>query len=106
MRQCRFDSFFQAATNNPPYGYQCRLACGDDARPDKPETLAAGCECRSQLINVPTGLGKTAGVVLAWLWNRFRIQNRKSKIRNSERPRRLVYCLPGRAMEGVGLWTK
>jgi hypothetical protein len=26
--------------------------------------------CRSRLINILTGLGKTAAVVLAWLWNR------------------------------------
>ena len=31
--------------------------------------------CRSQLINIPTGLGKTAAVVLAWLWNRVQLQN-------------------------------
>ena len=31
--------------------------------------LTGGAECRSQLIDIPTGLGKTAAVVMAWLWN-------------------------------------
>src|SRR6266496_5941096 len=34
-----FAPFFQAATENLPYNFQCRLACGDDARSDKSETL-------------------------------------------------------------------
>jgi CRISPR-associated endonuclease/helicase Cas3 len=70
-----FPDFFQAATDNSPYDYQRRLACGK--RNDHPETewLASGTECKSQLINIPTGLGKTAAVVLAWLWNRVQIQN-------------------------------
>lgn len=54
-----FETFFQSATGNAPYAYQSRLAGGDTGRP-----------CESQLINIPTGLGKTAAVVLAWLWNR------------------------------------
>jgi CRISPR-associated endonuclease/helicase Cas3 len=92
----RFDEFFQTATGSSPYGYQCRLACGDDARSDKPKTLEAGCECRSRLVNIPTGLGKTAAVVLAWLWNRVapQIENRKSETARGSCPRRLVYCLP------------
>lgn len=52
-----------------PYGYQCRLACGPQANPEVAETLEAGTECQSLLIDIPTGLGKTAAVVLAWLWN-------------------------------------
>jgi len=67
-----FADFFKAATEYPPYNYQCRLACGDHARLDNPETLVQGRECHSLLINIPTGLGKTAAVVLAWLWNRLR----------------------------------
>ena len=55
-----FEQFFEAATGHAPYDYQRRLAGGDGGRP-----------CESQLINVPTGLGKTAAVVLAWLWNRL-----------------------------------
>jgi len=75
-----FDTFFQSATGNTPYDYQSRLAGND-----------SGTTCHSQLINIPTGLGKTAAVVLAWLWNRIRLQNPKW-------PRRLVYCLPMRTL--------
>jgi hypothetical protein len=55
-----FEQFFEAATRHAHYDYQRRLAGGD-----------AGRTCESQLINVPTSLGKTAAVVLAWLWNRL-----------------------------------
>jgi ERCC4-related helicase len=44
-----FAEFFKAATANTPYDYQRRLA-GD----------GAGRPCDSLLINIPTGLGKTA----------------------------------------------
>ena len=43
------------------------------------------------LIDVPTGFGKTAAVVLAWLWNRVLTRRR-------DWPRRLVYCLPMRTL--------
>ena len=75
-----FADFFKAATGNSSYDYQSRLAGRD-----------SGTDCRSQLINIPTGLGKTAAVVLAWLWNRVHQQNPKW-------PRRLVYCLPMRTL--------
>jgi len=55
-----FEQFFKTATGYAPYDYQCRLAGGESGQP-----------CASQLINVPTGLGKTAAVVLVWLWNRL-----------------------------------
>lgn len=88
----QFDGFFQAATKKPsPYDYQRRVACGErNGRPEA-EWLASGTECNSRLINIPTGLGKTAAVVLAWLWNRAHLQNPKW-------PRRLVYCLPMRTL--------
>jgi CRISPR-associated endonuclease/helicase Cas3 len=77
-----FTPFFQQAlgVNSPPYDYQIRLAGGD-----------SGTTCHSQLINIPTGLGKTAAVVLAWLWNRVQRQN-------PEWPRRLVFCVPMRTL--------
>lgn len=52
-----FPAFFQAAIgpDRSPYDYQLRLA---------------SLPCESRLINIPTGLGKTAAVILAWLWNR------------------------------------
>ncbi len=58
-----FDKLFTTATADakhpdglPPFDYQRRLALDS--------------ECYSRLIEIPTGLGKTAAVVLAWLWNR------------------------------------
>src|SRR5262249_18254346 len=89
MSDLSFDSFFQAGTGNPPYGYQCRLGGGETADPTGQFTHGTG--CRSQLINIPTGLGKTAAVVLAWMWNRISLQK-------PEWPRRLVYCLPMRTL--------
>jgi CRISPR-associated endonuclease/helicase Cas3 len=92
-----FDAFFKTATGHGPFEDQCRLACGE-RQPGETEAqwLAHGTPCESRLINIPTGLGKTAAVVLAWLWNRVapQIENRKSEIVNSSWPRRLVYCLP------------
>jgi CRISPR-associated endonuclease/helicase Cas3 len=67
----RFDGFFQAATKkSSPYDYQRRVACGERNGRLEAEWLASGAECNSRSINIPTGLGKTAAVVLAWLWNR------------------------------------
>lgn len=58
-----FDAFFQAATNgSTPYDYQRRLACGEPAPSQISNAPSAmhGVPCQSQLINIPTGLGKTA----------------------------------------------
>lgn len=53
--------------------------------------LAAASECGNRLIRVPTGLGKTLGVLSAWIWHRLQ--------RRDERwPRRLVWCLPMRVL--------
>lgn len=72
-----FQSLFKAATGTPsPYKYQTRLA-------ESP--------CESCLISIPTGLGKTAAVIMAWLWNRVACQS-------DAWPRRLVYCLPMRTL--------
>lgn len=92
MTPLSFREFFQKTTGKAaPYAYQCRLACGPEARPDQPATLRGGTDCRSRLIHIPTGLGKTAAVVLAWLWNRVHLNG-------SNWPRRLVYCLPMRTL--------
>ena len=58
MTSRNFDEFFKTAfaRRATTFDYQRRLA--EDS------------ECKSCLINVPTGCGKTAAVVLAWLWNR------------------------------------
>jgi CRISPR-associated endonuclease/helicase Cas3 len=75
-----FDGFFVQATGHTPFDYQRLLAGGDN-----------GQDCESHLINIATGLGKTAAIVLAWLWNRI-------ELRRPDWPRRLVYCLPMRTL--------
>jgi CRISPR-associated endonuclease/helicase Cas3 len=95
MSRLSFDTFFCNATGNLPYGYQCRLACDAQADPDKPQALQSGTTCQSLLVNIPTGLGKTAAVVLAWLWNRAAHPNSDHR---KTWPRRLVYCLPMRSL--------
>ena len=75
-----FEEFFKKATDFSPYPYQQNLACLEDI-PD--------------ILNIPTGGGKTAASILAiYLW---RILNSDEKIRQST-PRRLVYCLPMRVL--------
>ena len=74
-----FSTFFKQATGFAPFPYQERLARA---------------EAFPSLVNIPTGLGKTAAVVLAWLWRR---RYARESIRRST-PRRLVYCLPMRVL--------
>ena len=80
-----FDQFFSIALPkaNGPFPYQSALA--------KANLQPSATSCESRLIVVPTGLGKTAAVVLAWLWNRVDRQS-------DAWPRRLVYCLPMRSL--------
>jgi CRISPR-associated endonuclease/helicase Cas3 len=93
-----YDDFFAkaAGANRRPYEYQCRLACGD-----QPEGMARdawlkqGAGCTSHLINIPTGLGKTAAVVVAWMWNRVAHPDATHR---ATWPRRFVYCLPMRTL--------
>jgi len=68
--------------------------------------LAEDSACQSRLIEIPTGLGKTAAVVLAWLWNRVLQPDIEAR---KQWPRRLVYCLPMRTLveqtrDNVGKW--
>ncbi|HAB15178.1 MAG TPA: helicase-related protein [Verrucomicrobiota bacterium] len=96
-----YAQFFQTACGDAriPYAYQCRLAGGDEA--DSMGQFNHGTPCRSQLINIPTGLGKTAAVGLAWLWNRVHLPSLNSQLTtrdSSSWPRRLVYCLPMRTL--------
>lgn len=80
-----FETFFAAATGGHEcYDYQRLLALGDGDTFD-----------RSLLIDVPTGMGKTAAVVLAWLWNRVAHPDSEHRRRW---PRRFVYCLPMRTL--------
>src|SRR5436189_1785796 len=74
-----FDTFFEKATKDRPFPYQHRLAT-DPSLP--------------QLIDVPTGAGKTAAVILAWLWRRHYADDETRKAT----PRRLIYCLPMRVL--------
>ncbi len=70
-----FDAFFKTATGHDPYPFQRRLA---------------GAEQLLELIDIPTDLGKTNAVVLAWLWRRrFASQQVRAAT-----PGKLVYCLP------------
>src|SRR5690554_212257 len=57
-----------------PYPYQERLAT----------------EPWPSLVDVPTGLGKTAAVTLAWLFKRLH--------GDEDTPRRLLWCLPMRVL--------
>ena len=88
----RFNHYFLTATGfDDPHDYQKRLACGERGERRQAEWLRDSRACESMLIDIPTGMGKTAAVVLAWLWNRV------SKQRD-DWPRRLVYCLPMRTL--------
>ena len=71
-----FNEFFRHALGLPhdPYPYQRVLAEGDWPK----------------LIDVPTGMGKTASVIVGWLYKRYR--------GDVNTPRRLVYCLPMRVL--------
>jgi CRISPR-associated endonuclease/helicase Cas3 len=94
-----FDAFFQAATGHAPFDYQRRLASGEqESGESAAHWLSYGTVCESKLINIPTGLGKTAAVVLAWLWNRVQVWSAEGGRLNSGWPRRLVYCLPMRTL--------
>ena len=75
--QLTFESFFEEITANLPHRWQ--------------SDLSAPSECGSRLIRIPTGFGKTLGVVAVWLWHRV-VQKDESW------PRRLVWCLPLRVL--------
>ena len=76
-----FDQFLAEITGRPDahrnQPWQCELA--------KPAS------CGNRLIRIPTGFGKTLGVLSAWAWHRVRKQNEGW-------PRRLVWCLPMRVL--------
>ena len=54
-------------------------------------SLASSKISRSQLIRIPTGMGKTLGVLAAWSWHRLQLAD-------DSWPRRLVWCLPMRVL--------
>lgn len=53
--------------------------------------LGVSAECTDRLIRIPTGMGKTEGVLAAWAWHRL-------VRRDPSWPRRLVWCLPMRVL--------
>jgi CRISPR-associated endonuclease/helicase Cas3 len=82
-----FKYYFRIATGSEPYDYQRSLACGCHGE--------WGIPCGSQMIDIPTGLGKTAAATLAWTWNRL---GHPDPHHRASWPRRLVYCLPMRTL--------
>lgn len=89
-----YQIFFAEATRLPvPFSYQSRLA--EQAWPD--------------LLDVPTGMGKTAAVALSWLWKRGWRHGNRSESTDAATPRRLVWCLPMRVLveqteENIRTW--
>lgn len=83
-----FSRFFGLAVDGgspsarQPYAYQRRLA--ETAWPD--------------LLEIPTGLGKTAAITLAWLWKRGWRCGGRAAAPDPHTPRRLVWCLPMRVL--------
>ncbi|SFF64455.1 CRISPR-associated endonuclease/helicase Cas3 [Fontimonas thermophila] len=81
-----FDTFFRTAfgpdSTAHAFAYQRRLAT--EPWPD--------------LLEVPTGMGKTAAVTLAWLWKRGWRKGSRAIAPDGDTPRRLVWCLPMRVL--------
>lgn len=85
MTRDEYADLFAAAFGSPqarPYEYQRRLAH----------------EAWPELLGIPTGLGKTAAVVLAWLFKRGWRPDGGRLTPDGATPRRLVYCLPMRVL--------
>jgi CRISPR-associated endonuclease/helicase Cas3 len=74
-----YKDFFKKAFGKEPYNYQTEIA--QDVFPS--------------VINAPTGAGKTAMILGAWLWRRIRESNLEKEKRVG---RRLIYCLPMRVL--------
>ncbi len=69
------DAPFSSGKDYEPFAYQCQLASLDNL---------------PSLINIPTGAGKTAAIIGAWLWRRLHHPTSVG--------RRLIYCLPMRTL--------
>ena len=78
MTNSAFNDWFSSLTRHPlPRPWQ--------------RDLAEESTCRDRLIRIPTGLGKTEGVLAAWSFHRLHRSDDKW-------PRRLVWCLPMRVL--------
>lgn len=82
-----FAEFFENTAGRVPFSFQRRL--GEEEWPD--------------LLEIPTGLGKTAAVIVAWIYKRL--------YGDPGTPTRLVYCLPMRVLveqtgENAKAWLK
>jgi len=87
-----YEVFFKKATGLPPFPLQEKLAT---------------CRQLPQVLHVPTGMGKTAAVLLGWLYRRCCAKEFVRK----QTPRRLVYCLPTRTLveqthNATALWLE
>ncbi len=73
-----FDQFFsELSGNESPYPWQ--------------RELSGPVQCGNRLIRIPTGFGKTLGVLATWAWHR-------AHQKKNSWPRRLVWCLPMRVL--------
>ena len=89
MHYTTYSEFFKKATSFDPYPYQINIAENKDF---------------PQILEVPTGTGKTSSIVIAWIWKL--LQNNETYV-----PQRLVYCLPMRSIveqvrDNINLWLK
>ncbi len=80
MEKPNFGMFFKEATGHDPYPFQIRLANSKQL---------------PEIINIPTGLGKTDAIILSWIWRR-RFDPRQEIRLNT--PRRLGFCFPMRVL--------
>src|SRR5436309_12420916 len=84
-----FDNFFHVATGHLPFPYQKWLAGdeapGSDGSSDSAQRIEHDeAQALPELLQDPTGTGKTAAAVLGWVWRRRKYPK--------ETPRRLIYC--------------
>ncbi|MGJ5819870.1 type I-G CRISPR-associated helicase/endonuclease Cas3g [Paludibaculum fermentans] len=75
----------------PPIKQWFQKITGHTSPHDWQRKLLALESCRSQIVRVPTGLGKTEGVLAAWSYHRICKADRNW-------PRRLIWCLPMRTL--------
>jgi len=78
-----YETWFKRLVAASPHAWQSAL--GGDA------------VLRDRLIRIPTGFGKTAGTILAWLWNRM-VRTDVLPAQREAWPRRVAFCLPMRVL--------